>query len=76
MNNILSVHWLSTHGRGEDLDYMNTLGPHVLKCVDCDGHRVQQAWDAASYPLTIEPEIFWRKGAPSKQPAVRASEGR
>jgi uncharacterized repeat protein (TIGR01451 family) len=31
-----------------------------------------EAWDAAAagYPLTIEPEIFWRLGAPARQPAV------
>jgi uncharacterized repeat protein (TIGR01451 family) len=31
--------------------------------------QVTDAWDAAtSYPLTIEPEIFWRRGGPVKQP--------
>ena len=34
------------------------------------------AWDAASYPLTIEPEIFWRRGAPPKQRDVRVPDGR
>lgn len=30
-----------------------------------------------SYPLTIEPEVFWRLGAPAQQPkAVRASESK
>jgi uncharacterized repeat protein (TIGR01451 family) len=35
--------------------------------------QITEAWDAAkSYPLTIEPEIFWRRGGPPKQPDVRA----
>jgi uncharacterized repeat protein (TIGR01451 family) len=39
--------------------------------------QVTAAWDAAkSYPLTIEPEVFWRRGGPPKQPAVPASEAR
>jgi uncharacterized repeat protein (TIGR01451 family) len=40
--------------------------------------QVIAAWDAtkSSYRLTIEPEIFWRRGAPPKQPAVRAKKGR
>ena len=31
-----------------------------------------EAWNAAAagYPLTIEPEIFWRLGTPARQPAV------
>jgi hypothetical protein len=30
-----------------------------------------------SYPLTIEPEVFWRLGAPPQQPtAVRAPESK
>jgi len=38
--------------------------------------QVAAAWDASSYPLTIEPEIFWRKGAPPKHPNARSSGGR
>jgi large repetitive protein len=38
--------------------------------------HVTEAWDPATYPLTIEPEIFWRKGAPSKRPDVPAPSGR
>ena len=38
--------------------------------------QVTEAWDAGIYPLTIEPEIFWRKGAPPKQPNARVSGGR
>jgi len=39
--------------------------------------QVAEAWDAAtSYPLTIEPEVFWRRGGPPKQPDVRAPGGR
>ena len=39
--------------------------------------QVTETWDAVhSYPLTIEPEIFWRRGGPPKQPDVRAPGGR
>jgi large repetitive protein len=39
--------------------------------------QVTEAWGAASsYPLTIEPEIFWRRGGPPKQPGGRAPGGR
>jgi len=38
---------------------------------------VTEAWDAkSSYPLTIEPEIFWRRGGPPGQTDVRAPGGR
>jgi uncharacterized repeat protein (TIGR01451 family) len=33
--------------------------------------QVMDAWQPAPYTLTIEPEIFWRKGQPAKQPKVR-----
>ena len=37
-----------------------------------------EAWDASrdGYSLTIEPEIFWRRGAPAKRPDLHAQEGR
>jgi hypothetical protein len=40
--------------------------------------QLTEAWDAADccYPLTIEPEIFWRLGAPRRQTRVRAADGR
>jgi uncharacterized repeat protein (TIGR01451 family) len=38
--------------------------------------HVTEAWDPAVYPLTIEPEIFWRKGAPPRRPEVPAPSGR
>ena len=39
--------------------------------------QVTEAWHAASsFPLTIEPEIFWRRGRPPKQPDVHAPGGR
>ncbi|HEU5179708.1 MAG TPA: hypothetical protein VFW45_02885 [Candidatus Polarisedimenticolia bacterium] len=38
--------------------------------------QVMAAWDATSYALLIEPEIFWRKGAPPKQSKLsRAAAG-
>jgi uncharacterized repeat protein (TIGR01451 family) len=40
--------------------------------------QLTEAWDAATggYLLTIEPEIFWRRGAPPKQPDVRVQDSR
>ena len=29
-----------------------------------------------AYVLTIEPEVFWRRGAPPKRPGARVPEGR
>jgi uncharacterized repeat protein (TIGR01451 family) len=40
--------------------------------------QVTGAWNSTpgGYRLVIEPEIFWRRGAPPGRPAVRAPEGR
>jgi len=40
--------------------------------------RINDAWEARnpSYRLTVEPEVFWRRGGPPEQGAVRAPEGR
>src|SRR5262249_44442322 len=38
--------------------------------------QVTDSWDPAVYPLTIEPEIFWRKGAPPKQADARVPRGK
>jgi uncharacterized repeat protein (TIGR01451 family) len=40
--------------------------------------QVTEAWDAEKdrYVLTIEPEVFWRRGAPPKRSDVRAPENR
>jgi len=37
-----------------------------------------KSWDTAkfSYGLTIEPEVFWRRGAPAKRPDVRVPKNR
>jgi uncharacterized repeat protein (TIGR01451 family) len=37
-----------------------------------------EAWEAMNccYQLTIEPEVFWRLGAPPKQPTVRVPDSR
>ena len=44
--------------------------------MDAVKRQVTGAWDAAKdYPLTIEPEIFWRRGAPPKRPDVRVPDG-
>jgi len=46
--------------------------------VDAVKKQVAESWDAAGrpYPLTIEPEIFWRRGAPVKRPKAPLPEGR
>jgi uncharacterized repeat protein (TIGR01451 family) len=40
--------------------------------------QVLDAWKAANagYALTIEPEVFWRRGGPPVRPAVRVPEGK
>ncbi|MDH3626720.1 MAG: hypothetical protein OEV00_00025 [Acidobacteriota bacterium] len=40
--------------------------------------RVTEAWEASGtpYPLTIEPEIFWRLGGPPERSVVRSKGGR
>jgi hypothetical protein len=42
----------------------------VSRRVDAIKRQVSKAWDATkgAYPLVIEPEIFWRRGAPPPQP--------
>ena len=46
--------------------------------VEAVKRQVAESWDAAGrpYPLTIEPEIFWRRGAPVKRPKAPMPEGR
>jgi len=44
--------------------------------VEAVKQQVISAWDAASYPLTIEPEIFWRRGARPSSPTSAFRNGR
>jgi hypothetical protein len=50
----------------------------VERRVEAVKRQLTEAWDAAdgSYRLTIEPEIFWRRGAPPGQPKVHAPDSR
>jgi hypothetical protein len=48
----------------------------VQRRVEAVKQQVISAWDAASDPIVIEPEIFWRRGAPPKQPDVHVPGGR
>src|SRR5262249_36980219 len=48
----------------------------VVRRVNPFKQQVTGAWDPAIYPLTIEPEIFWRKGAPPGRRDVPAPSGR
>jgi len=45
----------------------------VNRRVEAVKRQLTEAWGAANsnYVLTIEPEVFWRRGAPPKQPEVR-----
>jgi hypothetical protein len=45
----------------------------VDRRVEAVKRQLAEAWDMAnySYELIIEPEIFWRRGAPPKRPNVR-----
>jgi large repetitive protein len=43
----------------------------VKRRVEAVKRQLTESWGAAnSYVLTIEPEVFWRRGAPPKQPEV------
>ncbi len=50
----------------------------VERRVEAIKRQLTEAWDAANdgYVLTIEPEVFWRRGAPPKQSDVRVPDGR
>jgi uncharacterized repeat protein (TIGR01451 family) len=50
----------------------------VKSRVDAVKRELTASWDTANagYRLTIEPEIFWRRGAPAKPTGVRVAEGR
>jgi len=41
----------------------------VQRRLEAIKRQLMKAWDAASdkYVLTIEPEVFWRRGAPPKR---------
>ncbi|HKY32408.1 MAG TPA: hypothetical protein VJV23_07730 [Candidatus Polarisedimenticolia bacterium] len=49
----------------------------VERRMDAVKSAILGAWDEAdAYPLTIEPEIFWRLGAPPRKRGTRAPDGR
>jgi uncharacterized repeat protein (TIGR01451 family) len=50
----------------------------VGRRMDAVKRQLAAAWTAAnySYVLNIEPEVFWRRGAPPKRPDVRVPGGR
>jgi hypothetical protein len=45
----------------------------VERRVEAVKRQLTKSWEATktSYGLTIEPEVFWRRGAPPKRPDVR-----
>jgi hypothetical protein len=49
----------------------------VKRRIEAVKRQLTEAWDPAnSYLLTIEPEVFWRRGGPLKQSEVRVPESR
>jgi len=56
----------------------------VKRRVEAVKRELTEAWDAANaanavnyrHVLAIEPEVFWRRGAPSKRPDLRVPENR
>jgi hypothetical protein len=50
----------------------------VKRRMDTIKRQLTERWSATndSSALTIEPEVFWRRGAPAKQPDVRLPKGR
>ena len=50
----------------------------VGRRVEAVKQQLTEAWGASSksYVLTIEPEVFWRRGGPPKRPDVRVPESR
>ena len=50
----------------------------VKRRMEAVKRQLIEAWDAAnnSYVLTIEPEVFWRRGAPAETARVRVPEKR
>jgi hypothetical protein len=48
----------------------------VDRRVEAIKKQITETWDPASYRLVIEPEIFWRLGAPPKKPDVRTPASR
>jgi hypothetical protein len=49
----------------------------VERRLDAVKQQIMDAWEALAccYPLTIEPEVFWHRGAPPEEPSVRGTEG-
>jgi hypothetical protein len=49
----------------------------VGRRMDAVRRLVTEGWDEpTSYPLTIEPEVFWRRGGPPERRDVPAGDGR
>jgi hypothetical protein len=50
----------------------------VQRRVEAVKRLLMKSWDVAKnkYVLAIEPEVFWRRGAPPKRPDVRMPEGK
>ena len=68
--------------RGGNSSKDTSTGPEDPELVDerlaAIKEQVMEAWEALDccYRLTVEPEVFWRRGGPPDQSAVRIGEGR
>jgi len=66
--------------KGQREDESGTLAAAILEAEGFSvvKQEIAEAWEALDccYPLTIEPEIFWRQGAPPKRRSVRVSDSR
>ena len=63
MGNMLSVHYIPTHFRPEDIDYFRSIQPNVMKFVDADANAVRQVYDV----LPADTLFFLRDWALSEQ---------
>lgn len=63
MPNLLAAHYIPTHGRPEDVDYISQINPSVVKFVDADAHRVLEVYQR----LGPAPWYFLRDWSLSEQ---------
>jgi len=44
MSSLMGVHWIPTHGRNEDLAYMQSLNPAMIKIIDPDVQQISDVF--------------------------------
>jgi uncharacterized protein YgiM (DUF1202 family) len=72
MNHKIGVHWIKTHGRPEDLDYIRRLQPPSVKLVAGDVPDVQ--WISDTYQAAPNTLIVLRSHAMSEQKSDMAAD--